>query len=129
MKSLNDLELENAELRERLKALTGDDDLWMRLRAEFGIKPRHVPVMCLLLKRAGAPVRVTTLYDEAFLKPNGEGPVVDSVKIAICEIRTALRKRGAPEGIVTIRGLPGYAMTSDLKTWIEARMDARAVAA
>lgn len=129
MTTQHDLEMEVAELRERLKALTGDTDLWLRLRAEFGVAARHVPVLALLMKRAGAPVRVSTLYDEVFLKPNGEGPVVESVKIAICEIRTALRKRGAPEGIVTIRGLPGYAMTSDLKAWIEARMDARAVAA
>ena len=128
MKSREDLEAENIELRERLKALTGDDDLWMRLRAEFGVTHRHAQVLALL-KGATRALTVSTIYDQVFVRDNGDGPTIDSVKVAVSTVRSALRKRGAPDGIVTIWGQTAYAMTSDLKAWIEARLSARAVAA
>ena len=127
MRSYEDLEAENAELKERLAALIGDWPAVEQYRLMLGVHPQAAKVCVALLKATGW-VSTEALYREVFQHENGDGPDIKIVNVVVHNLRKALRKIGAAGQIASAWGY-GYTMTPDLRAWLRQAVQPYAVAA
>lgn len=125
------------DLSEQVKALTdtlsqlqGGPDQHVRLRTEFQLSAQQARLVALLVN-THRPLSVETIYANVFEQPNGDGPVIASVKVAVCKIRARLAELGAPEpSIPCAYGTSRYYLTTEFRAWLSNRLaDDQAVAA
>lgn len=116
-------------LRERLAGLTGDEDQVARIRVSLGLMPRHAAVLALLLNTQRA-LRMEAIYANVFEHANGDGPVMETVKVAMSTIRSKVRPLGAPERCIpSAFGTRSYSLTPEFRAWLLDRLQPVAVAA
>jgi len=123
------LRAEVADLRKRLAGLVGTDDQITRLRTGLGLRPKHAAVLALMLNTSRA-LSVEAIYANVFEHDNGDGPITDCVKVAICEIRKHIVPLGAPERCIPAAfGSGTYSLTPEARAWLTARLQPMGIAA
>ncbi|WP_374387149.1 hypothetical protein [Brevundimonas sp.] len=118
MNRVEQLEIENEVLRQKLNQLTGGVELEI-LRGTLGLSGQMAGVLALLLKRP-YPVNRDTIYQQVFERPDGSGPIIKTIAVQICKLRARLATAGAPGNIVCAYGTESYALTPDLRAWLKA---------
>jgi len=130
--SISTIEALRAEveyLREQLSGLTGTEDQITRIRTATGVRPKHARILALLLN-TDRLISAETIYAHVFEHDNGDGPILKSVPVAICEIRKHIVPLGAPERCIPAAfGTGGYSLSPEARAWLNARLQPQAVAA
>lgn len=116
------LRAEVATLQDMLAQLRGSIDQVHQYRTAFSLPPRHARLLALLVNTR-RPLSVETIYANVFEHSNGDGPGLDSVKVAVSEIRSRLGARGAPDrSIPSAFGTASYSLTPEFRTWLAAHL-------
>lgn len=121
------LEAEVDRLQHIVDTLTASDQA-QKIRAAVGVTPTCAKILACLLAAPSNGRSNEALYAYAMQYDNGDGPEIEGLKVHMTNARNALRKAGAPEGIVCVWGW-GYRMSVGLQTWLRARLQPQAVAA
>lgn len=117
------------ELEGMLSQLRGDVTQQARLRMEFGLRPKHAAVLALLVNTA-RPISADAIYANVFEHPNGDGPVLATVKVSICQLRQRLANHSAPSPSIPSAYSTGcYYLTTEFRDWLAERLAPKAVAA
>ena len=123
---IEDLQEQVRYLRGRISELTGTDDQITSFRASLGLMPRHAAVLALLVNTQRA-LRDEAIYGAVFEHDNGDGPQLQSVKVAICTIRAKVRALGAPERTIPVAfGTGSYSLTPEFRVWLGERLQVSA---
>lgn len=123
---IEDLQEQVRYLRERLADLAGTEDQLTAVRASLGLSPRLAKVLLLLLN-AARPVRTEAIYVNVFEHDNGDGPVLECVKVAMCRLRAEILKRsGPPKAITCAFGTGCYSLTPEARQWLGERLQVTA---
>lgn len=121
--SYEDLQAQNAWLKEQLDGVTGSTNYQTELRHAFGLSPKQAGILAVLMN-AKRPVTTTTMYSLVYEHENGEGPDHPIVKVGISQLRRRLRAFRAPEGVTNAWGTGGYTITPELRAWVSDRVAA-----
>lgn len=120
MSQVEDLQAENAWLKDRIKELTGSDATSFRIQRALGVSFQKSKMLNLLMQTDGA-VSHRAVWSNVFEHDNGDMPLNKIKDVVLCQIRRELKNQKAPEGIKTIWG-KGYEMTPELRAWIKKRI-------
>ena len=122
-----ELEAHVAHLRDQLAELTGTD-LVSAIRRRLGIRPKCARVLATITKRGSRLVPHSAIYGAVFEHDNGDGPMIEIIKVSVCYIRKALREAGAPGQIHNVHGR-GYQADQELCDWVRALVQPQEIAA
>lgn len=123
------LRAEVEHLRERLAGLTGSEDQLTIIRASLGLRPRLASVLALFLNTQRS-LSVEAIYANVFEHDNGDGPIMKSVVVAVCQIRARLVQLGCPERCIPAAfGTGTYSLSPEARAWLTARLAPQEMAA
>jgi DNA-binding response OmpR family regulator len=126
---IEDLQEQVRYLRGRIEELTGTEDQITRLRSALGLRPKHAAVLALMLN-TNRSLSVDAIYRNVFEYDNGDGPIIECVKVAICEIRKHIIPLGAPERCIPAAfGTGTYSLTPEARAWLTSRIEPMEIAA
>lgn len=128
MTRVEQLEIENEALRQKLEQLTGGQIIKEYLRSTLNLSNQMGGMLALLLKRP-YPVAKSTIYTQVFERPDGSGPDELIVNVQMCKLRDRLAQSGAPGGISCAYGTGSYALSPDLRAWLQALVQPMEMAA
>lgn len=83
-----------------------------------GLTEQQFRILALLVKRGSA--RKVAIYEQVFVRLDGDGPDPKIVDVQVCKLRRALRKIGA-EGVVRTVWGRGYAFDPDNESYPQSR--------
>lgn len=125
--SYEDLQEQVAYLKDMLAELRGDLPQHARLRSEFGLTPKQAATLALLLN--GERVSVDAIYSNVFEHHNGGGPDTPIIRVVVSQLRRKLSLFQAPGTILAYYGMGIYELSSELRAWIQQRLEPLQVAA
>lgn len=126
--SYEELEERLRDANNRIAELSGQG-LAGQIRSGVGLPLRAARVLALLYAAPGL-VSAGLIWAEVFSDPaTGDGPHVDSVKVAICQARRRLKERGhTGPSIVNEWGF-GYRLMPGARAFVAARLQPMEMAA
>lgn len=123
------LRAEVEALREKLAVLVGGDDQFTQIRTSLGLRPKHAMLLALLFNTQRA-LTAEAIYANVFEHANGDGPILDCVKVAICQTRARMVALGAPERCIPAAfGTGSYTLTPEARAWLTERLQPMGIAA
>lgn len=121
MRQIEELEAENAWLKDRIKELTGSDVQVLKMQRAVRVSPQSARLLSCLFISDG-PVSHRAIWSNVFEHDNGDMPENKIKDVVVCNIRRRLRQAEAPDGLKTVWG-KGYELTPALRAWIAERIE------